>query len=175
MKFKPTIVLSVVLVALCSYLYFIELPAKQAKKKAEESTLFSFLESDMTELVITGDGQSLSLVQLSGNPDTPWKIAQPINAIADGNAVDTFASNLAHLKIIKKIDDHPADLTPFGLNPPAYSVRITLKGFNNNVLDVGDDGMLGNDVYVRVGNTVYLVESGIKTYLAKSVEDWRRQ
>jgi hypothetical protein len=189
MRFKSTIFLAVLLAALCSYLYFIEFPGNAKKKKEEEAkrTVFSFLESDITELIITGGEQSLSLIQLPGHPDTPWKIAEPFEAVADENAASSFASNLAHLKIIRKIDENPssvttpADLTPFGLAPPLYSIRIILKGPNNDLLEVGGDGMSGNDspgsypLYVRVGNAVYLVESGIKTYLTKPLKDWQRQ
>jgi len=174
--FKSTIFLAFVLVALCSYLYFIEFPGKEKKKKAEEAklTLFSFSESDITELTITGSSQSVSLLQIPGHPETPWKITAPIDTVADENAASSFASMLAHLKIIRAIDENPLDLTPFGLNPPIYSVRIILKGSNSDLLEVGGDGLTGNDLYVRVGNAVYLVESGIKTYLEKPLKDWRR-
>jgi len=183
MRFKSTIFLAVLLGVLCSYLYFIELPGNEKKKKEDEAkqTLFYFLETDITELVITGQGQSISLVQLQGHPTTPWKIAEPIDAVADENAASSFASNIAHLKIIRKVDDNPSDLTPFGLDPPAYSIQIILKGSNNDLLEVGGDGMLGDDaqgsspIYVRLGNVVYLVESGIKTYLTKSLEDWQKK
>lgn len=177
MRFKSTIFLAVILIALCSYLYFIERPSNEKKKKEEEAkqALFSFSESDIAELTITGSGQSLSLIQLSGHPETPWKISEPLDTVADENTASSFASQLSHLEIIRKVDDNPSDLTPFGLNPPAYSVRIILKGLNNDLLEIGSDGITGNDLYARVGNAVYLVESGIKRYLSKPLKDWRRQ
>lgn len=177
MKFKSTIFLAVLLVALCSYLYFIELPGKEKKRieEAKKQTLFSFLESDITEVTITGSGQSISLIQLPGHPTTPWKIAEPLDAVADENAASSFASMLAHLRIVRVVDEHPSDLTPFGLNPPAYSIRVILKGSNNDLLEVGGDGMTGNDLYARFGNAVYLVEGEIKPYLAKPIQDWIRQ
>jgi hypothetical protein len=177
MRFKSTIFLALLLVALCSYLYFIELPGKEKRIKAEEAkqTLFSFSESDITDLIITGGAQTISLIQLQGNPDTPWKIEQPLEAVADENTAGSFASSLAHLKIVRTVDEHPSDLTPFGLNPPAYSIRIILKGSNNDLLEIGGDSLSGSDVYARVGNAVYLIDNGIKTYLAKPLKDWQKQ
>jgi len=178
---KPTIFLALILTALCGYLYFVELPAREAKKSAEakKSTLFSFAESDIVELMITQSGQAvgqaISLVQILGHKETPWKIAEPIDAVADSGIASSFAGLLANLKIVRMVDAHPEGLMPFGLNPPLYSVRMLLKGLDSDLLEVGADGLSDNTVYARVGNAVYLIDGAIKTYLAKSLTEWRRQ
>jgi len=177
MRFKSTLFLAVVLAALCAYLYFIEFPGNEKKKKEEEAkqTVFSFSESDITQITITGAIKPISLLKMLDHPETPWKITAPIETVADENVASSFASMLARLKIIRTVDERPSDLTPFGLNPPFHSIRMILKGSNNDLLEVGSDGMAGNGLYARVGNAVYLVESGIKTYLSKPLKEWRRQ
>ncbi len=174
MRFKGTVALFAVLIALGATLYFVEL--RGTKKSEEEAKpIFSFSEFDIVEITITGPTDTVVLQQIKDHPETPWKIILPIDTVADEGVVSAFASQLATLESTRKVEENPSDLTAFGLDPPAYSVLVILKGQDSDILEVGGEGITGQSVYVKVGNTVYLVGNGIKSYLSRGIRDWRRQ
>jgi hypothetical protein len=172
---KGAFSLLVVFLALFAYLYFVELPQQGKKELDSETKLFSFTEFDITEITITGDGTRVVLQQIDGHPDTPWKLLSPIETVADEGVASAFASQLTHLKSIRKVSEGGSDLAGFGLSPPAYSIRLVLKGGNNDLLEIGADQPLGQSVYVKLGNTVHLVSKGMESYLQKKTQEWRRQ
>ena len=176
MRFKATLGLAAILILLGSYLYFIELRGKEKKALAKdaESRFFSFSEFDIMEMTITNPTNTVILQQVKDHPDTPWLMITPIETVADEGVASSFASQLASLKSIRKVEENPSDVTPFGLEPVAHSVLVTLQGGDSEILEIGGESVTGREIYVRVGNTVHLVEAGIKSYLSKEVKDWRR-
>jgi hypothetical protein len=176
---KPSIFFAVLLAALCAYLYFVELPGQEKKERldAADSQLFSFPESDIERILITrADGTNpITLQQMLGHPQTPWRISEPVETIANTGIAASFAGLLAQLKKVRKIEVSPADFAEFSLSPPSHSIRIILKDNNSDILEIGESGMNGQTLYARVGNTVYLIGNDIQSYLTKTLDDWRRQ
>ncbi|HLG21820.1 MAG TPA: hypothetical protein VI382_03325, partial [Candidatus Manganitrophaceae bacterium] len=91
MRFKGTIVLTILLVLLGLYLFYIEIPGAKKKEEAESKAkrLFSFSESAVTGLTIQSPEGVIELEQ-SADPDQPWKISRPVATAAN----DAAASGL---------------------------------------------------------------------------------
>jgi hypothetical protein len=179
-RFKATILLSLVLIALGGYLYLIEIPGEKKKQEAEiqEKRLYSFSQSAITNMSIqTANGASIDFLHEPADPDNPWRITHPVEAIANDAAASSFASQLERLESSRMIDEKVEDLKEFGLDPPAYTVIITLNRVDTEILEVGNENLTGNQVYVRkgIGTPVYLAPVSIKQTLKKELKEWRRQ
>ncbi len=180
MRFKATIFLSLVLIALGGYLYYVEVPGEKKKQAAEikEKRLYSFSQSAITNMTIqTANGASIDFLHEPADPDNPWRITHPVEAIANDAAASALASQLERLEASRMIEEKVEDLKEFGLDPPAYAVIVTLNRADTEILEVGSENLTGNEVYVRkgAGTPVYLAPVSIKQTLAKELKAWRRQ
>ena len=175
MKFKTTVVMAGILALLIVALYWSGV-RRDEKKEATEAAgrFFSFSESDIAEVTITDSDKTITLQSVPNNPNTPYLITAPIETVADDGMVSSFFFQLARLKSERKIAEHPADLVPFGLDHPAQSVQIVVKG-GKDLIEVGGKSITGRGIYLKVGGAVHLVESGITDYLTKSFDDFRRR
>lgn len=180
MRFKATIVLSLVLILLGGYLYYIEIPGEKKKQEAEvkQKRLYSFSQSAVTNLTIQNSkGEAIDFLHEPADPDNPWRITHPVEALANDAAASALTSQLERLESSRIVEEKSQDLKEFGLDPPAYSVIITLNRTDTELLEVGNENLTGNEVYVRkgAGTPVYLVPASIKKSLNKDLVGWRRQ
>lgn len=180
MRFKATILLSLVLIALGGYLYFIEIPGEKKKQEAEieEKRLYGFSQTAVTNLSIqTRNGASIDFLHEPADPDNPWRITHPVEAIANEAAASALISQVERLQASRMIEEKAEDLKEFGLDPPIYTVIVTLNRADTEILEVGSENLTGNQVYVRkgMGTPVYLAPVSIKQTLNKELKEWRRQ
>lgn len=180
MRFKATILLSLVLIALGGYLYFVEMPGEKKKQEAEieEKRLYGFSQTAVTNLSIqTQDGASIDFLHEPADPDNPWRITHPVESIANEAAASSLVSQVERLQASRMIEEKAEDLKEFGLNPPIYTVIVTLNRVDTEILEVGSENLTGREVYVRkgAGTPVYLAPVSIKQALNKELKEWRRQ
>lgn len=183
MRFKATAFLSLILILLGGYLFYIELPGAKKKEEAESKAkrLFSISAPAITGVTIRGPEGTVELEHHPDDPDHPWSIVQPVMTVANDGIASGLASQLERLESTRVVEEHPTDLKPFGLDPPAYSILITLKHGANQIdtetLEVGDESLTKNEMYVRKGegSPVQLTSVGLKQYLKKDLKEWRRR
>jgi hypothetical protein len=87
--------------------------------------VFSIKPEDTRKIVITRSGAPT--VELTRDHNQ-WKFVQPRNYPADNDAVNTLLRGLTNARVSQFIDDHPADLSKYGLASP--SMTIELEGAN---------------------------------------------
>ncbi len=179
MRFKGTIFLTALLIALGLYLYFVELPSDEKNRAAaiKKAKLFAFEMSEITRVRIRSATNEIELEYFPGHPANPWRIFDPVETVANERAGDEIATFLTDLKSSRLVEETPTNLKDFGLDPPDYTVIITLQRNNTEIVEVGSANLTGSDVYVRIGEgtSLYLVRAGIKDLLDKDLQDWRRQ
>lgn len=179
MRFKATIVLSFVLVLLGAYLYFVEFPSE--KKGAEEQLvagkLFSFSTREITRIVIHRPEGVIDLEQFPEHPTTPWRIFNPVQTVANQQLGEALGALVTDIKASRLVEAKPADLVNFGLDPPRFTVIITLQKNNTEIIEIGDENLTGSDLYVRkgMGTGLYLVPAGIRKLLSKDLYAWRQR
>ena len=177
-RFKGTIVLTILLVLLGLYLFYIEIPGAKKKEEAESKAkrLFSFSESAVTGLTIQSPEGVIEL-EHSADPDQPWKISRPVATAANDAAASGLASQLERLESTRVVEESPADLKAYGLDPPAYSIIIHLNQTDVEPLQIGGENPAGTEVYVRKGEAgpVYLTAGSVKQFLKKDLKEWRRR
>lgn len=179
MRFKATVFLSLIFVFLGLYLFYVELPGEKKKEEAElkEKRLFSFSDSEVTNLIIRRPGEEIELENHPEHPIDPWRMVRPVATVADERTASALTSQLKNLVSSRIVEEHPTDLKPFGLDPPEYSVIVTLNGADTEILDIGTESLTGRELYVRKGEgtPVYLVPTEVKQALIRPLNDWRRR
>ena len=168
-----TIVLLVVLVGLVGYIYYDsrnEAPDPNAKPKAFELTADNIEELEFK----TPDGQTSRLQRVGEN----WQLVEPVKTEADNGVVGTVTSNLGTLEVQRVVEESPADLAQYGLNPPRIDVAFRLreqKDFQR--LLVGDKTATGGDLYAKRAEEkrVILISSFLDSIFTKTPFDLRNK
>src|SRR5205807_1833450 len=90
------------------------------------------------------------LTRLKKNGST-WQIVEPQPVEADPDVVNTITSALTSLESTKTVDEHPASVKPFDLDPPHASVTVHVTGESTpKQIDLGTKSPTGADLYARV-------------------------
>ena len=179
MRFKATIVLSFVLILLGAYLIYVEIPGEEKKKEAGISAkkIFSFSQSAITGLTIRRPDGEIELEHFPDHPEDRWRMTRPVSTVADERIASGFASQLERLESTRLVEAKPTELKEFGLDPPGYTVIVTLNQVDTEILEIGTENLTGSEVYVRKGEgtSLYLVPASIKKALDKELKEWRRR
>jgi hypothetical protein len=142
-----TIVLLVVLAGLVGYIYYLNrtTPAEGTDTKKA----FASLNADAIEaLRIRSADHETTTVQKSG---TDWKVVDPVQADADDNDISGIAGTLATMDVERVVDEAPADVKQYGLDPPRVEVEFRTKGQKDfRKIDIGDKTATGGNVYARL-------------------------
>ena len=166
-----TIILIVVLAGLGGYIYYDSRhPSPDAEAKAKAFTVTA---DQIEELQIQVEGGDTTRVSRA---DGSWRLVEPVRADADNAELTNIASNLASLEIERVVDEKPADLTQYGLNPPKIQIAFREKGKTDLVrLLVGEKTPTGGGVYAKKPNEpgVFLVSSALDDTFRRSTFDLR--
>jgi hypothetical protein len=172
MTFRRILVLFVLVVALGTYLWVWEVP--KAEREGKKEKLLAIDKDAVTGISLTYPDRQIELHK----DDKGWRIAKPVDAPADDNAVKAVVSTLADAEVQKTLDAMPSDLAPFGLDKPTVTARVTLKdGSQPPAVAVGKNTAIGGKTYVRKGDEakLYLTTSSIGFGLNKQVKDLREK
>ncbi len=175
MKFRGLIVAVVLLAALGVTLYFVERKGgktETAASKAEDK-LFAVQADDIQEIRLEPAGGEA--LKLERGADNKWKIVEPKALAADDSAASSLASTLSGLYPSETIEEKPASLKDYGLEPPQQTVRFRAKSGSAYTLLLGDNTPSGGSVYTRTPDKprVVTLASYVKSDLAKTLSDLR--
>ena len=150
---RSTIVLLVLLVGIGSYIYFVESERDPAAADAKPKA-FTELPADAIEeiRIKNADGETSHLQRVGDR----WQILEPNKTDADGGVVGTVTSNLSTLEVQRVVDENPADLKQYGLDPPRVEVIVKVSGV---VPSVTATVMFG----VAVQSAESTVSTGVRT------------
>ena len=101
-----------------------------------------------------------------------WRLEKPLQALADGWAIDRLLDSLIGLDTQRRLED--PDRSGLGLDAPR--IVVTLRGsFGERVLDVGSALPVGNAmaVAVRGEDSAAIVSDAVFAELGKPAGDWR--
>jgi hypothetical protein len=168
-----TILLVVVLAGLGGYIFFYESRREPEDPNAKPKAFDQLTSDTIEEIQIkNADGQT-SRVQLeNGN----WQLLEPVKTDADDGVVGTVTSNLSTLEVQRVVDEKPADLKQYGLEPPRVDVGFRLKGQKElQHLLVGDKTATGGDVYAKrpTEPRVFLISAYLESIFNKAPFDLR--
>ncbi len=139
-------------------------------------TLIGFTADQINRVVLTrSDGSALELARKGQN----WSIVKPREYPADPAAVNQLLDTIAAARVNQFVDDHPEDLTRFGLATP--SLKLQVFGGKDNaeeslLFGFEQSKAYANAVYVRRGGgdqPVCTVAEYVVKELSKGYDDLR--
>ncbi len=109
---------------------------------------------------------------VSVSPAAGWRIIAPLDARADGGAVDSLVSSLTGLEFSRAFEDF--DRGELGLDDPRARVTLVASG-DQKVLEIGAELPASSDMVVTVtgGAKAYQVASSLFSDLTKDPGEWR--
>ncbi len=142
-------------------------PAADAPPK-----MLTLAEKAVSEVTFQKDGSAPVVVSKLADR---WEIIKPEPMPADQDAVNGVVSAAASLSADRLIDDHPANLVPFGLTNPATSVTLNVNAGKPVTIDFGKDTPSGGSTYAKLAGDprVFSVSSASKTSIDKALIDLR--
>ena len=103
-----------------------------------------------------------------------WWLEQPIADLADRDAADRLANDIAALRVTEFVPRaQSADLAALGLSPPIYRVTLTDSKGAKRSLDLGSTRSDGNDVYAAHEGQVFTLSNSLLEDLSKEAVAFR--
>ena len=170
---KSTVVLLIALCGLGGYIYFVDADRDPAALAAKPKAFVELSADDIEEMQIRSDSGETSRVR---RMDESWQLLEPSAADADAGVVSTVTSNLASLEVQRVVDDQPADLSQYGLDPARIDVAFRLEGQQDfEHLLVGEQTPTGGDLFARRPDEtrVFLISSFLESIFNKTAFDLR--
>lgn len=161
--------LLVVLIALGTYLYFVESKRTPGGDSPKKEKVFTVESDKIEEISIKSEsGEQTTLRKTGAN----WQIVSPVSAKPDDTELSGLTTNLSTLEIQSVVDENAADLKEYGLAEPR--VQVTFKaGGQEHTLHIGQKTPPGSDLYAKRGHDkkVFLIASYLdSTFNRKTFE-----
>ena len=166
-------ILLVLAVALGAYYYLVEADRDPLADDVRERVFAGVEPGSIEEVEVRAESGEVTRARKT---DGDWAIVEPAPIDADVAAVSGLATTLETLEIQRTVDENPAELGPFGLETPRFSVAFRAAGDTAmRRLEVGDRTPTGGDLYARVEGqpALVLIAGYLEDSLNKSTFDLR--
>jgi hypothetical protein len=175
MRYWPTLVMVLVLAGLGLYLYAIEFPQKASQERQDitEKKVLVFDQETLSGLTIKTDRHELVFAR---TPERSWRLTSPLNTDADQREVQNLIRALITGTVTRVVEDHPTNLTPFGLDNPVTTITVA-AGAARETFSIGDSGPLTSTLYVfrESDRKVLLTNLAPKDFVNKTLMTFRRK
>ncbi|MEO7190408.1 MAG: DUF4340 domain-containing protein [Vicinamibacterales bacterium] len=152
---RSLIVLLAVALGLGAYLYFVE-SKRDLSEGEKKDKVFATEVGKIEALEVHAAGGDTTTLKKNGDN---WQIVSPVTTPADQGVVGPLLNAIATTEVTRVLDDNPADVSAFGLQPARYSVVFHVTGDGTaHRLNIGEKTPTGSDLYARVeGQTKVLL------------------
>ena len=145
---RSTLVLAVVLIGLASYIYFVDSKKPVGDAETKEKVFADVKADEIEELALKAESGERSRVRKTNGQ---WALVEPEAAGADEGEISSLTSSLPDLEIQRVVDEKPADLKPYGLDPARIEVGFRTKdGKEMKQLLIGDKTPTGSELYAKL-------------------------
>jgi hypothetical protein len=157
------------------YLYAIEFPQKASQERQDitEKKVLVFDQETLSGLTIKTDRHELVFAR---TPERSWRLTSPLNTDADQREVQNLIRALITGTVTRVVEDHPTNLTPFGLDNPVTTITVA-AGAARETFSIGDSGPLTSTLYVfrESDRKVLLTNLAPKDFVNKTLMTFRRK
>ena len=141
MRFKTTVFLALLLVALVTYYWVVERPRQESGDP--RPLILHVKPEDVTAVTLEGGGRTVRLVR---EKDDVWRMEQPVQAPVDKIEMENLLNRVTDLRFDRALGkvDRPGD---YGLKNPRQRVILETRSGKKAVLLMGDDAPVGGRIY----------------------------
>lgn len=174
MKFRGTLILGVLALAMGAYIYFIEIK-KTAKDEEIKAASEKIVDLDSAKVKAIKLNNTFGEITLEKNPQNQWTITSPVKDSADEPTVTGMLSSLTSEKFDQVVSENNADFKTYGLDQPKMSVTLTGANGETKKINLGIDATLPGKLYLqRDGeNRVLFANQAFKLQVDKPLKDLR--
>lgn len=175
MKFRSTVILGIIFVALAGYVYFVEIRGTQRKEVTERESkrALSFEKPGVNALKLTFSDRTIHCIRDSTER---WHLVRPIETEGSTEDINRMLGSLEDATIQRTVADSVETLSDYGLDQPRVIVSIRQRGEEGwKSLLLGDENPTGSYVYAKGADEpgVFLVSSGLFGSLDKQLNELR--
>ncbi|HHX43753.1 MAG TPA: DUF4340 domain-containing protein [Chloroflexi bacterium] len=178
MRFRGTLVLLAILIALAAYVLLVERNAPSAAVDGATPApttlppLLRFAPADARLVRIESlfDGRYTEFVY---RDDGLWHISAPVEGEADQGKVVLLLEDLADLTPRRALTETVASLSDYGLDPPAMRVVVELEDGSSPAVLLGTRNVGGSGFYAQAEGepTVYVISLALGTNVERYLDE----
>src|SRR5262245_1085793 len=172
---KSTIALFLALIGLGSYIYFVTWKKTDSSSLPSKDKVFAGVEpAQIEELTVTSTRGEVTTLKKSSDK---WQIVKPIETEAAESDVAVVTSGLGQMEIVRVVDEKPADLKEYGLEPPRLAIEFKASGGKTGTVFIGDKTQTPGNLYAKKSDEprVFLVSDYLEGSLNKTTFDLRNK
>lgn len=145
MKFRNTLILLAVAIALGAFIYFYEIEGgkKREEKEKSEKKIFQVEEAKIQEIILNSNEGEIH----GKRNGSEWKILKPVETEGEEYEWNNMARALAEISIENRLEGEK-DLKSFGLDPARLKVTMKAGGPDQEVM-FGEDNPTQTFVYAK--------------------------
>ena len=170
---RITIVLALIVLGLGGYILFVDIPKTRQfqKQETQERQLIPFDDREITTITWATANET---IHLKRDEKWRWTITEPMQVPADNQEVRRILRALTIGKVKRIIEDGPATLEKYGLNPPYLTLTLNTPTTKQE-LALGNRGPFAPSLYVQTkdDNQVVLTTLDVMTFAQKTLPDFR--
>ena len=173
MKFRGTALMAAVFLGLVLYYFFVDLPAEQKEKNEQEQAekLIPLEAEKVVEFSLTGKGEHIALKREALHN---WKLTLPFSASGDSTEAEAFISEIAGLRKTRTVEEHPKDLSIYGLSSPFLKIHFKFENKKEETLLIGNESPLGGHLYFKRGSqSAVMMAASSQSGFEKSIYSFR--
>ncbi|MGV7228840.1 MAG: DUF4340 domain-containing protein [Nitrospirales bacterium] len=170
---RITLLLALIVLGLGSYILFVDIPQTRQfqKQETQERQLLPFDDRDITTITWA---TATEIIHLERDDKWRWTITKPMRFPADNQEVRRILRALTIGKIKRIIEDGPATLDKYGLDPPYLTLTLNTPTTTQE-LALGDRGPFAPSLYVqtKADDQVVLTTLDVMTFAQKTLTNFR--
>jgi len=170
---RSLLVLLVLALGLGAYIYFVESKRDLTEPDAKKEKVFALEPGKIEALEVRAAAGDVTTIKKDG---ANWQITAPVAAAADAAAVNGIASTIETLESERVLEENPASVKDFGLEPARYSIGFKVAGETAmRRLKLGSKTPTGSEVYAQVEGQpkLFLISSFLEDSLNRTAFDLR--
>ena len=165
--------MAAVFLGLVLYYFFVDLPAEQKEKTEQEQAekLIPLEAKKVVEFSLTRKGEHIALKREALHN---WKLTLPFFASGDSTEAEAFISEIASLKKTRTVEEHPKNLSIYGLSSPFLKIHFKFENKKEETLLIGNESPLGGHLYFKRGSqSAVMMAASSQSSFEKSIYSFR--